>query len=184
MKLKDGFTLTIDHAQEADATAILEYLNVVSTETDQLIFEEGTIPFTKTTEAAFIRSMKESPNSVLYTGKVNGRIVAVASIQGYRRKKMQHRGVIGISIRKPYWNQGIGTAMMRALVEYAKDNPLLEILELTVRKDNPHAIKLYRNFDFSITATYERCYKIKNQYYDAYFMTLHLEKNTTQKDKG
>lgn len=60
---------------------------------------------------------------------------------------MSHRAELSIAVRKRYWGQGIGSMLMKELIQYAKENGI-EIINLDVRKDNDHATRLYEKFGF------------------------------------
>lgn len=65
---------------------------------------------------------------------------------------MSHRAELGITVRKDYWGQGIGSLLMKELIKYAKENRI-EILNLDVRSDNVNAIHLYEKFGFKHIGT-------------------------------
>ncbi len=41
----------------------------------------------------------------------NEQIIARAELEGYHAARIRHRARFSISVRKEYWNQGIGTEM-------------------------------------------------------------------------
>jgi ribosomal protein S18 acetylase RimI-like enzyme len=55
-----------------------------------------------------------------------------------------------ISLIKEYRNQGIGTALMKKMIEYLKENRYKQA-SLSVAKDN-YAVRLYKNLGFKIIA--------------------------------
>jgi len=55
-----------------------------------------------------------------------------------------------ISLIKEYRNQGIGTALMKKMIEYLKENRYKQT-SLSVAKDN-YAVRLYKNLGFKIIA--------------------------------
>lgn len=165
--------LLIREAEETDAEAIIAYLNIVGTESDNLSFGEEGFPLTVEQEAAFIKSMQADKNSFLLLGMINGEIVANLSLQAMTRQRFAHRGSIGVSVRKKYWNCKIGSDMLKELMRRAKESSL-EVLELEVKEDNFYAIKLYEKMGFRKTGTFPRFYKLDGRYYDAYLMTCLL----------
>ena len=79
-----------------------------------------------------------------------------------------------MTVRKPYWNQGIATKMMQALMDFAKESTSCEIVELEVRLDNKTAVHLYEKFGFRTIGVYEKFFKIGEQYAPANLMTCCL----------
>lgn len=86
---------------------------------------------------------------------------------------MSHRAELSIAVRKRYWGQGIGSMLMKELIQYAKENGI-EIINLDVRKDNEQAIRLYEKFGFRHIGTSPAYFKIKEEYIDFAVMYLDL----------
>ena len=59
------------------------------------------------------------------------------------------------------------------MINFAKDTGI-EILYLEVRCDNHRAVSLYEKFGFEKIGTYKNFFKIGDEYYDAYLMTLNI----------
>jgi putative acetyltransferase len=78
--------------------------------------------------------------------------------------------MIGISVAPAAQGQGVGSALMTALCDYA-DRWLGTLrIELNVYTDNEPAIALYRKFGFVIEGT-SRGYALRDgQYVDSYTM--------------
>jgi ribosomal-protein-alanine N-acetyltransferase len=55
--------------------------------------------------------------------------------------------VLTIAVRSAYWGQGIGSALLAALLDAARDRGCIEVF-LEVRADNPRAHGLYRRRGF------------------------------------
>jgi len=55
--------------------------------------------------------------------------------------------VLTIAVRKAYWGQGIGSALLDALLTAARERGCAEVF-LEVRADNPRAHGLYRRRGF------------------------------------
>ena len=108
---------------------------------------------------------------LLLVAEVNGELVGQGGLHpagvAIRRR---HAMYLGISVASAAQRQGIGTALMTALCDYA-DNWLACLrIELTVYTDNEIAQRLYRNFGFEIEGTL-RAYALREGVYvDAYSM--------------
>ena len=81
-----------------------------------------------------------------------------------------HVRALGISVRTRWQRRGIGTALMKALVDYADRWANVSRLELTVYTDNRAAISLYRKFGFRIEWTHPQYAFRAGTYVDAYTM--------------
>ena len=90
--------------------------------------------------------------------------------------RRRHAMMLGITVVQQAQGQGVGTALMAALCDYA-DRWLGTLrIELTVFSDNEAAVALYRKFGFVIEGTL-RGYALRDgRYVDAYAMArLHPE---------
>lgn len=100
-------------------------------------------------------------------GEVIGSAGLHAAGKALRRR---HVMSMGISVVKAAQGQGVGSALMAALCDYA-DRWLGTLrIELTVYTDNEAALKLYRKFGFEIEGTMRGYAMRDGQYVDAYAM--------------
>lgn len=106
-------------------------------------------------------------------GRIDGIIASIVSHSGSERERIAHRGEIAVSVRKDYWNLGVGNIMMEELIQFAKKAGI-EVIGLEVKSDNSNAIRLYEKFGFKRIGTYERFFKIDGKYYDSELMNLYL----------
>ena len=78
--------------------------------------------------------------------------------------KEKHRGMLGIGLRKKFWNQGLGTEMIKYVEENAKKIGF-EQLELDVFSTNERAIHVYRKSGFKETGIIPHGYKLSSGIY-------------------
>lgn len=84
--------------------------------------------------------------------------------------RQRHVAMMGISVVPDHWRQGVGTALMQALCDYADRWMQVLRMHLDVYTDNAPAIALYRKFGFEIEAT-QRAYALRDgAYVDSYCM--------------
>lgn len=166
----------IELAKSSDAKEMLNYLKSVGSETDFLLFGNEGVDLTLEQEAQFLDSINQTTHSRMFIVKDAGKIVASAHIQGKTKIRTRHKAVIGISVLKDYWGQGIGSMLMQKLIDFAKDNKFIEILYLEVISTNTRAINLYKKFSFITYATDASSTKVGNQYFDNFLMRLDLYK--------
>lgn len=81
-----------------------------------------------------------------------------------------HAMVLGISVAKEAQHQGVGSALMQAMCDYADQWAQVLRLELTVYVDNAPAIALYRKFGFETEGTFKAYAMRAGRYVDAYSM--------------
>ncbi len=90
-------------------------------------------------------------SDISLVGLRDGQIVASAGL--FRRSlslRQRHVASVGMSVAREAQGQGVGKAMLGALVDYADNWAQVLRLELTVFADNERAIGLYKSFGFEI----------------------------------
>lgn len=105
--------------------------------------------------------------------EVKGRIIASSDINrqiGFQK----HVGVVGIVIKKDFRELGIGTAIMRVLIEQAEKMGL-KILTLTAFASNKRAIHVYEKVGFTQTGLIPKKHLKQGKYIDEVIMTKLLE---------
>lgn len=133
-------TFEIVRAQAQDAAALLEYLKIVGGETDNLSFGAEGVPLSLEAEQNYLHVQCGSSDNVQYFAKVGDEIIGTASLNR-KSNRMRHRGVFGISLKKAWWGCGAASALMEAILTFAKENEF-EQLNLEVRSSNARAIHL------------------------------------------
>lgn len=84
--------------------------------------------------------------------------------------RRRHAAAIGIAVASEAQGQGVGTALMVAMCNYADRWIGLLRLELTVYVDNAPAISLYRKFGFEIEGRFRGYAMRDGQLVDAFSM--------------
>ncbi len=164
--------VTIEKALPCDAADLLEYLKQIGGETDNLTFGAEGVPFSTHEEMLYIEKMEQSENGILLLAKENGKIIGNASLNRFPRR-MCHRGEMGVSVLKDYWNKGIGGRLLNQIIDYAKENNYT-IIDLQVRSDNYNAIHLYEKFGFKKIGTHPKFHKVDNSFLSFDYMYLDL----------
>lgn len=164
--------VVIERAARSDAAAILEYLRAVGKETDNLTFGAEGLPLTAAQEEAYIAQLEGSSDGIMLLAKENGAIIGDASLSRLPRR-MNHRGDLGLAVRREYWNKGIGSRLLTEIIKFAEEN-CFEAIELQVRSDNFAAIHLYEKFGFEKIGAHPAFFKIGNDDIPFDFMYLKI----------
>ena len=101
---------------------------------------------------------------------VDGDVVGNAGLHHYKNPRRAHAMHLGMTVRADFQGQGVGSALMKALVDLADGWLNVIRLELTVYVDNAHAIALYRKFGFEVEGTHKAYALRRGTYVDAHFM--------------
>lgn len=175
VELKNGVTMMLQEAQPEDAEELMQYIAQVGGETDNLMVDENGLGFTLEQEQNFLRSCCERDDSIMLTGRIDGKIISTSQVSRTSpRARSRHVGVLSITIAKRYWGQGAGTAVMETLFAFARSLGI-EVVELDVRADNDRAVALYKKMGFETTGTHRKAMKFKDgSYQDTYLMQAFL----------
>lgn len=98
-------------------------------------------------ELQFIRSHQEQANSALFVAVDDGVIVGNLGFVGGTLEEERHAGTFGISVARGHRGQGVGTALLEALMEWAPTAGVRRIQALAWA-NNPRAIALYERMGF------------------------------------
>ncbi len=167
--------IVIRKALVSDVPAIMDYLNHIGKESDNLTFGEEGIGYTVEDEVNVIQGLEENLNSTMVLTIDGNKIVSIGNLFASKRERTKHISVLGISVLKSHWNQGIGKRMMWTLIEFAKQAPDTKSVHLEVRSDNHVAIHLYKSVGFRKNTTIPNSMFIHGQYYDNDLMILDVK---------
>ncbi len=135
-------------------------LDAPPSEKDERNFFDGMIADVKNKEAIYIMAYVNG----VFAG--NGRVT-----KGKHRHR--HVGNMGISLRSQYRDEGIGTELMRSLIDEAKSHGL-RLLTLTCFETNAPAIHMYETLGFQKAGTIPGAVGYRGQYIGEvhYFLPL------------
>ena len=117
---------------------------------------------------AFIHAL--SPNDHLLVAEVNGIVVGCVGLQVSPRPRTRHTAGLGIMVHADYQKQGIGKALMSAILDLADNWLKLKRIELSVFIENKTAIAMYRNMGFVVEGTKKYAAVRGGKYADEYLM--------------
>jgi putative acetyltransferase len=94
----------------------------------------------------------------------DGAVVGNAGLHPFPQLRRRHAAGLGIVVAREAQGQGVGSALMQALVDYADRWVQILRIELTVFADNARAIALYERFGFVPEGTH-RAYALRDGAY-------------------
>jgi len=173
-QLKNGNQLILRKPMIEDAEKIVEYLNIVGGESDNLLFGKDEFHLTIEQEKEYIINLSNNPNALMVLGIVEDNIVSIAQINSSNRKRIAHNSEIAISVRKDYWGNGIGSAMMEELIRFAKEYGTIRNISLGVKASNKNAIILYEKFGFQKIGLHKNYFNVNGSFDDEILMDLYI----------
>jgi len=134
-----GPDITIRAAQREDAPALTTLANLPGV-------RHGTarLPFTRQSD---VESRLEAPGLHVLVAELDGTLVGQAFLVQQRGRR-GHAAEIGLYVHDDFVGRGVGTELLRALIDVADNWLGLRRIELTVNTDNDAAIRLYDRFGF------------------------------------
>ncbi|WP_073997940.1 GNAT family N-acetyltransferase [Anaerococcus urinomassiliensis] len=165
--------LIIREAIGYDAENILEYCKIVGGETDYMTYGSEGLSLSVEEERKILENTTISDRSIFLVAELDKEIIGIGNISTNKSERMKHKGMLGIIVKKKYRNKGVGSLLMKSLINFAKDINL-EIIELKVINCNKRAINLYDKFGFKKTGVLPADMKIDGMYYDTDYMILDL----------
>jgi ribosomal protein S18 acetylase RimI-like enzyme len=167
--------LEIRRLSEQDA-AIYWHLRLEALEREPLSFAETPEEHRQSTVEDVAKRLKDNPDDNFVMGAcLNGEWVGMAGFFRYQRAKARHKGRIwGVYLRESCRGQGIGRALLVALLEQIRACPGLEQVSLVVVNELVAARALYRSLGFEVYGLESHGLKIGDRYVDDEYMVLRL----------
>ena len=174
LSLRDGRPYTIRSVEPEDAACMLQYMKIMLGETPFLLRTPEEFSYTPEEEARILAGRRDDPRSLMLVAEMDGQIIASADICSHGAKsRVAHRAELGISVRKDYWRQGIGSAMMERLIAFAGRSGF-EQIELTVEAKNQRALRLYHKNGFLVYGTRPHGMKYPDGSYDNDYLMVKM----------
>jgi putative acetyltransferase len=117
---------------------------------------------------AFIRAL--GPNDHMLVAESEGSVVGCVGLNVSPGVRVRHTASLGIMVQKKHQGQGIGKALMEAVLDLADNWLMLKRVELSVFVDNERAIALYRKMNFVVEGTKKYAAARNGIYADEYLM--------------
>lgn len=172
---RQGRELTLREVTETDAAAMLAFTAAVDAESTFLSREPAESPRSVPLERQRITQVLGRPGSLFLVVVDDDLIVAALDFHGGTRKRTSHAGEFGLSVRKPYWNAGLGGRLLDALIEWARQGGLIRKIRLRVQAGNAAAIALYRSRGFTEEGRLARELRVDGAWVDLLVMALWLD---------
>ena len=149
--LKDGRSAILRSPDpKADAADLVQYLYDTAADTPFVLRTPAEIRYTVEGEERFLQNVVDSPNDCMILCEVDGRIAGNCHLSFYPQIKRRHACTVAIALRKAYWNNGIGTAMFKAMEELACQREGVIQMDLEYIEGNTRARALYEKAGFRV----------------------------------
>jgi RimJ/RimL family protein N-acetyltransferase len=171
LKSKSGAEVVIRSAVKQDAAAILDLSTCVIGEEIYQLTSGSEFKMTIEAEEKWIESHLTNPNHIILVAEMNSKVVGLLDFSNGHRQRIAHTGEFGMSVEKTVRDQGIGSLLLKVLIEWAVESGIIEKLGLNVHSNNDRAIALYKKMGFEVEGIRKRDLKYgEGQYIDTVVM--------------
>jgi len=156
--------LIIRNAEARDADEVLLLVKQVMEEAPFFPRAVDEFNFTVEQEEEYIK------NATLFlVAEKEGKIIGATTLDRSSIRKLNHTVSFGITILKEFSGQGIGSLLMKRVIEWAELNNI-EKIDLEVFSDNTPGISLYKKFGFIEEGRKRKAIKTEDGYRDMILM--------------
>ena len=174
--VKSGEEILVRQATVEDAAALLsmklDYLK--NTSTIPLFLDEYSKDVSK--EIELIQRLSEEKNSCLFVAECENQLIGNIDLNGNQRRKLFHTGVIGMGLKKEWRGKGVGSALLKSVIDWSKENKHLTIVWLEVYDSNTAGKKLYEKQGFKECGRMHHFFREDGKEIDKITMVRYLEK--------
>lgn len=156
--MTDG--LVIEVARPRDAAEVNALHLRVLAEGGWFITEPNEFAGSAEQKAQQIHDLERSPNSLFLVARQHGDLVGFLTLSGGVLRRMRHTSKLEIMVDKQARGRGVGRALMRAAIAWARKSPLVQKIGLNVFADNERAVALYESLGFQREGHRQREYKM------------------------
>ena len=171
--VKDGRTVVLRTPKWEDLDDLLNLINSLVEEKAEIIMDEM---LSRDQEAEWLSDVLlrlEKDQIFFLVAELDGKVVASSDLY-LGRGSEKHSGAVGIGIQKGFRDLGIGTWMMRTMVQEAQRIGL-KVLVLSVFATNERAIHVYEKLGFVPTGRVPKKHFKQGKYVDEIEMAKLLE---------
>ena len=165
----------IRHADPSDAEELTRLADSVSSEPEGWLISVAGEWRSAGDERRFLKALRRYPHAAVYVAeREDGTLVGRLSVCRDLHPASSHVADVGLMVALDARRQGVGTALLRAAVEWARAAGVRK-LELHVFPWNEAAISLYDAFGFEREGYRKRHYRRGGDFADAILMAYDVE---------
>lgn len=140
--------LHIRKAQAEDAAALLALYKKLASETPFLTFDRALEEVQVSQQAAHLAQLNYSNEEVVMLAYAEQQLVGVASLSRILGEAHRHVLEVGVGVLCNHWRTGVAETLVRAVLDWAEQQPQVKRLSALVRGDNDRAQALFERLGF------------------------------------
>lgn len=149
-----------------------KWMNEVANDPEAAKYLISVYPTTEHEDREILKKSLENGKSRMIIAELDEEAAGCVSVS-LQRGRARHIAWLGIYVRRRYWEQGVGTALLKEAIRVAKELGCRRLM-LGTEEGNERAIRLYRKFDFKTEATFHETTYIDGGWKSSYMMGLDL----------
>lgn len=168
--IRNGRQCTVRLAETTDAKRLELIRLQIDSETEFLDREPGEAYLDAPAFTRLIQLDRDTANRVFLVAEVDGNLVGFARCEGSSLKRKVHAVEFGVGVLQAYWGFGLGSALLRASIDWAETNGIHKI-NLSVIEANEKAVALYERYGFEQEGRLRHDKRLRDgHYYDTILM--------------
>lgn len=171
---KDGRLVVLRTPTLNDLDDLLSVINSLVDEQANILVDEQISRENEVQWLSDALARLEKDETIYVVAEVDGKVVGNSELSRKTSGRDRHVGTIGIAIRDGFRGTGIGTEMIRTLVNRAKGMGL-KVLTLSVFANNERAHHVYREAGFADVGRIPKKFHKEGKYIDEILMAQVLE---------
>lgn len=176
---KNGESIALRSATQSDARKIHDLAIAVFETSDFLVTTSGEFAsFNEDLQRERLKKFEADDGCILLLAEYKAELIGMLDFQNGKRIRIAHKGTFGMSVREGWRNKGIGRILLASLINWVKEHPSIEVINLSVIEENKSAVALYLRMGFQITGREPYGVKLADgKYLPELLMTLRIQKS-------
>lgn len=122
-------------------------------------------------EAAKLEKINRRPTSKFFVAEVSDELVGMVICHGHDKKRIRHQATVErLGVLPKYRGKGIGTLLLKTLLDWVKSETEILRLDLWIILSNSKIIPFYKKFGFEKEAVIGKACQVEGQFYDSVIM--------------
>jgi len=182
---RDGRPFVVRTGEETDAERMIAYrLEEVASHPYGVTRREE-VDTDPAAQREWVRDHLEHDCSLCLLAEADAAMIGAISARAPKRKVLEHRVTLGMSVAAEWRSRGVGRALLRSLLDWAKVHPTIEIVSLGCFATNERALALYRSEGFVEEGRRRDFFHTESgEYVDDVLMSVRVKPRPEQGDVG
>ena len=169
VKIKGRRTITLRRPKMSDVKQLKDYINTLVDE-DALIkmTEKQSLKEERTWLKGVLERIRKSELHK-FVAEYNGEIIGSVELRKGKWRQ-SHIAEVAISVKKNYRRLGVGTALMKRILEIGKNDKEIKLIYIRVYEQNKPAAKMYKKMGFKKVARLKKRVQYKGKLGDEFIL--------------